>query len=255
MDWSRTKTIFIVAFLLVNIFLTYQLKEKNNEISLMVEATIQEILTEMNVTIEADVVEEFPIGVYIVGKQKPFSEEELVGELQNQEISIINETFLNSKLTEPYPVQVEEIALDVDNFLRTHVHRGDEYRFGSYDEERNEIIVHQMYEDKKTFSYEEIQLVLTLNNENDITSYQQYYLELEEQGREQEIVAALKAIEILLNERIIVANQTISTIEFGYYSLFKPLGDVQVFAPMWKITVEDESYLVNAIDGSIQQFN
>ena len=49
MDWSRTKTIFIVTFLMLNIFLTWQLIETNNanKLTMIAEATTQETLNQI----------------------------------------------------------------------------------------------------------------------------------------------------------------------------------------------------------------
>ena len=81
------------------------------------------------------------------------------------------------------------------------------------------------------------------------------YFEFEDlQGREREMMSSLKAIEVLLNEKIIEINDTVTNVEFGYYSFFSPQGDVQVFAPMWRVSLEDDhTYLVNAIEGTVQQ--
>ena len=246
-----------MTFLLLNMFLVHQLDEKNNanQISMLTEATLQERLNEMNVTIDVEFTDEQYVGIHLVGKTISFSEE-IISELDKQDVRIINDTFLVSRMFEPVsllPTGTDEF--DASDYLKSYIYNGGEYRLGRHNEETNELVFYQIYDEKMVYSYDEVPLTLVLDEDNRVIGYQQSYFELEEQGREQEVLAPMKAIEILLNERVIVANQTVSDVEFCYYSLFKPLGDVQVFAPMWRITVEDEYYLVNAIDGSVQNIN
>ncbi len=58
-----------------------------------------------------------------------------------------------------------------------------------------------------------------------------------------------------MNDQLLQRNDTITGIEFGYYSLINIRGDVQVFAPMWRITLDEHEYLVHAIGGTVQQLS
>ncbi|WP_209125186.1 two-component system regulatory protein YycI [Alkalihalobacillus sp. BA299] len=253
MDWSRAKTIFIITFILLNSFLFYQLRELNhaNQINLIIEATLQERLKEMNVTIDDTVEEEIQSGFLIVGKNIEISEDAVKG-LKGQEITFVNKTKMISRLDEPYPLDQGSIRQQVDRFLSEFVLNGEFYEFSSQEEERNQLMFIQQYDGKVMYSFDEAPLILQLNDKEQIVAYQQVIYEVDESGREQEFLSGLKAIERLLNEHLISANQTITEVDFGYYSFFKQLGDVQVFAPMWRISVNGKDYLVNAIDGSVQ---
>ncbi|WP_100405859.1 two-component system regulatory protein YycI [Bacillus solitudinis] len=254
MNWSRTKTIFIITFLMLNVFLVLQLIDKNtaNQISLITEATIQERLRENNVTIESELTEEDLSGVLVVGKYMEFAED-YVDQLIDQEARIIEGTTILSILEEPYVLSEEQFTDDLTKFLERYIPEGADYRFGRYNQDNNQILLYQKYGDKTAYTLGDEPLVLQLDEKNQIRGYQQRYFEFEEQpGREREMYSSLKAVEILLNDQLLKMNVTISDIEFGYYSFFSPQGDVQVFAPMWRVTVEEDVFLVNAIDGSIQ---
>ncbi|MDT8862801.1 two-component system regulatory protein YycI [Alkalihalobacillus sp. MEB130] len=255
MDWSRTKTIFIITFLLLNIFLTWQLIETHNmnQISLITEATIQEVLRENNVTIEIELPEEESPGLLVVGKQVELSLDDIPA-LDDQEIDYLDSHTILSELEEPFALTREGFASELPAFLSTYVFEGDNYRFGGFDSERNRVYLYQAYGEKTAYTLDDEPLVLQLDEHLQIISYQQRYFQFEQQdGEEREMLSSLKAIEVLLNDQLVRMNQTISDVQFGYYSFFSPTGDVQVFAPMWRIKVDGEEYLVHAIGGSVQQ--
>ncbi|WP_017725829.1 two-component system regulatory protein YycI [Halalkalibacterium ligniniphilum] len=254
MNWNKAKTIFIITFLFLNVFLTWQLIEKDNanQVSMITEATIQERLDENQVTIAIDLPEVSLPGVHVIGKTIPWTEE-MVANLGNQEVEIKEDGTLVSVLDEPYPLSEENQTMEIQTFLNTYVKNGSEYRIGEWDSNLKQLHLYQNYEGKTTYTYEDDQLILQLDDEQQIVGYQQSLLEFSQHGREHEMLSSLKAIEVLMNDHIIGMNDTITTVEFGYYSFFSPQGDVQVFAPMWRIGVDDEIYLVNAIEWSIQQ--
>jgi regulatory protein YycI of two-component signal transduction system YycFG len=255
MDWSRTKTIFIITFLFINVFLTWQLVETHNvnQISMITEATIQERLRENNVTIEQELPEEDLSGLLVIGKLVDMSVDQ-VPAADQQDVQLIDEHTLISALEEPFELPREESAAALSSFLSTYVFAGDQYRFGGYDPEKNRVYLYQLHETKTAYTFDDQPLILQLDDKQRITSYQQRFFQFEEQeGEDREIISSLKAIEILLNDQLVRMNQTITNVQFGYYSFFSPTGDVQVFAPMWRVTVDGEIYLVHATGGTVQQ--
>lgn len=253
MDWSRTKSIFIMTFLLLNLFLAYQLKEKNsaNEISLITEAPTQEILSQMNVVIEDELIDEHEEGSHIVGKKLPL-EEFKSNNTNNQDITELSHTTILSVLKRPFPLNMDQLQDNLKQFMSMYVAKSNHYAFGRYDKEKRAIYMMQVHDGKLMYSSDDAPLVLHIDNEMRIVSYEQSLFEVDEAGDAQEFLPALKAIEVLLNEKVIAVNDTISSIDLSYYSFFRPRGNVQVFAPMWQIRINESDYLVNAIDGSIQ---
>ncbi len=257
MDWNRTKTIFIVTFLMLNVFLTWQLIETNsaNQISMITEATIQERLNQMNVTIDVELPEEELPGLHMIGKNASLTNA-TIPLFSNQDVEIVDDRMILSILDEPFELRSEQFSADLTMFLSTYIYEGDEYRYGGYDADTRQILLYQIYEGKTAYTFGDEPLILQLDESQRIVGYQQSYFEFEEQeGREREMLSSLKAIEVLLNDQIIGSNDSVTSIEFGYYSLFSPQGNVQVFAPMWRVIVDEEAYFVNAIEGSVQQFS
>ncbi len=224
-----------------------------NQISMITEATIQEVLRENNVQIEVDLPEEESPGLLVVGKYIEIQTTDVPLD-DNQKIELLDDYTILSQLIEPFALSRENFATELSTFLTSHVFKGETYRFGGFDSEKNRVTLYQMYGEKTAYTLEEEPLILQLDEDLQIVGYQQRHFQFEEQeGEEREILSSLKAIEVLLNDQLIRMNQTITNVQFGYYSFFSPTGDVQVFAPMWRVTVDGETYLVHAIGGSVQQ--
>lgn len=261
MDWSRAKTIFIFTFLLLNIFLGIQLNEIRvaNNLNLLAEATLQERLSEENITITVELQEDPLIGTYISGFADFPLKETIKTELKSHKVVESEDDFLVVSIEEPLSLDLANSTVEAAsaNFLEEHIINGSEYLFSHYDRELNQIYFYQTFDGKKVEYYESgrFPLMLQLDDQNNIVLYEQSYLMIQPilpQGKEQEILTSIRAIEKLFNKQLIPADSEIHKVELSYYSFFKPLGEIQVFAPMWNIGVNDNIYYVNAIDGAVQ---
>ncbi|ADU32530.1 two-component system regulatory protein YycI [Evansella cellulosilytica] len=252
MDWSNTKTIFIIIFLFLNVFLAYQLMEKqqHSHFSELLHESMQELLQE-NIEINVSNPEEPITGSPILGSLQSFNEETLHFDRQIQDIEIFGQ-MLSSQLVSPYPLNRDTIELGVETFLQEYVYRGEQYRFHRFDEEDNVIHLQQLYEGNPISNQEqESHIKLFMNDDFEIQSYQQEYWVISEGERQQEILLPLEAIERLYIEGKIPRDTVIDYVELGYYSLLPSIGQNQVYTPMWKVEVNDTFQLVDAIDGSI----
>lgn len=256
MNWSQAKTILIFTFVILNAFLIIQLRElmNANQINVIAEATIQDRLNDMNVEVKVPYNDEHLSGHHIVSRNKKVTQEEF-NQLFNQKVTIINDETILSTLNEPVQLKDGDLEQQLRQFLSVHVFQSKNYHFVRYDETKQQVLFMQKYDGKVMYSFDAAPLIVQLDKDYRIISYQQNILEVEEQGRIQDFLSSSKAIEILLNEQLIKGDQKIESIELGYYSFFRPLGNVQVFAPMWRIMIDDANFLVNAIDGSVQDFS
>ncbi|MDG5789432.1 two-component system regulatory protein YycI [Evansella sp. AB-P1] len=257
MDWSKTKSIFIVTFLLLNIFLGFQLVEKQTagNINLIYRETLHELLEENNIEITLSNIEETKMGSPIIGFSKTFQLETLESQFENQEFTITtNERTVYSELENPYKLSENNLEASVESFLEDHVFNGTSYRFSSFDEEQGTIGFFQTYMDQPIDNHERgsFHLVLHVNEELAIDGYHQSYIEINQEIREQELLSLLQAIEILFDNQYIPANTVIEDAGLGFYSLLPQSGEFQVYAPMWRIGIGDTYQYVNAIDGTIQ---
>ncbi|WP_169837707.1 two-component system regulatory protein YycI [Salipaludibacillus agaradhaerens] len=260
MDWSKTKTIFIVTFLLLNAFLGYQLygKMAHENLNVLISPALQERLEENDIEINISNAEDILTAAPITGRLATFDENYLRDNLLRQDISVVDETTVYAEMDRPYKMVDSNIPANVDAFLGQYVYLGEEYEFADYNEEENYIGLYQTYKDRKIDQYErgDYHIVLHLNDDFHVESYTQKYMEITEQeNRQQDLLSPLKAVERLLNQQYLETNTVIEQAQLGYYSLIQPDDSFQVFVPVWRIQANEDYFYVDALNGEIQSIN
>lgn len=255
MDWNRIKTIFIVSFLILDVYLMYQYFENRNanQYEIMTQTTFEDRLT-------ADEIEYVSVpkdqiyASYLSAKPKVFGKEEKL-ELDESEITTYSGTTLTVHLKEPIKVSKDSLPSDIGSFLKGKIIHGDQYAFWEKNEENNTVVYYQKYKDHFFYKNKNGQLVLQLNDNDEIISYEQTMLEdIEEISGEEEVLPPLKAIETLYDERVLRPHSKITKIELGYYSLIQPAS--QVLTPTWHFVINgEENVFVNAFEGHILQLD
>src|SRR5690625_2952033 len=95
MQWSQIKTLFILSFLILDIYLIVQFIDKQDQENMGIleqeESTIEQRLEDENITIP-DLPEEEENESFITVRPKIFTEEEMeiIGRLSNQKTAIVN---------------------------------------------------------------------------------------------------------------------------------------------------------------------
>ncbi|WP_026561606.1 two-component system regulatory protein YycI [Bacillus sp. J37] len=270
MDWSKTKTIFILAFLILDIYLAmefFELQDKS-DYAIIQEATIEERLAAEGIEYPDDLPDDINNSFYITAKSKDFTIEE-VAKLKGQTIELPNTNFeedqsfrtLNMLLDKPFPLPDVNTESKITQFLNDNIISGELYHYWYTDEEMNSIICIQSYNSRTIFQSKDDHIgmvVLHLNEDNEIISYEQSMLEQIKEVEEKEAaITALKAIEALYNKNYLSSNSEVVKIEYGYYT-HSPLSNQQILAPTWHLTVEkedeeSEDFYVNALEGDVLQ--
>ncbi|PYZ96226.1 hypothetical protein CR205_17865 [Alteribacter lacisalsi] len=258
MDWSRAKTILIMTFIFLNAFLIFQLVEKRNAENMSVMAqedhSFQELLRRQNIEISIDDPEADEEGQYISGEGHEFGDEEqsmIEEQFEDQEISFRRNQMIRAVLDEPQELFGLDMASSVESFLADHLYNGDEYRFASYDEEERMIRAFQVYEDEPLrYRGEESHVILYLTEDGEVEGYDQRYMDFSPQLAP-ELMTPLEAIEVLILEYGI-ADVVIDEVELGHYNMTPANMDAhEYYAPMWRVTVDDEYYFVNAHNSEV----
>ena len=96
-------------------------------------------------------------------------------------------------------------------------------------------------------------IIAHLNDKGEIISYEQTMLgSVKTLDDEQDVLTPLKALENLFLKGELKKKDSVTNVEFGYYTFDLPLLNSQVLAPTWHIVVNgDTSYFVNAFEGQI----
>jgi regulatory protein YycI of two-component signal transduction system YycFG len=273
LDWKKTKSIFILTFLVLDLFLGYQLYQKNdlNNIAILSEQPLEERLSNSKITYE-DKIPKYKVDQTLISAQRyGFTAEE---QAKSKELKLDQEKSTDITLTYTLdkPLDLPEkdnkdLIDKLTDFLEEKVSRGKDYTFYSWDKESNTIWFTQTYLEKPiyynpenfinveestgNFKVPNGMVKFSLDKKGNLTGFTQTYLLIMRQGAYQEIITPKKALGRLLDTGNISPGEEIKKIELGFYSLVG-VGDLQVYAPTWLIETEEDKYLVNATDSSIQ---
>ena len=149
MQWGQIKTIFILTFLVLNIFLFTQFleKQKQDDIGILEQqdSPIEDKLANENITIPEELPEVQEKEPFISVAQKVFTEEDL-NSIENgaqQETEIVNQTFVISKLNDP--IKVPENATDqtIEELVENIIMSPEQYNFWDWNEDLNVLVFFQ----------------------------------------------------------------------------------------------------------------
>lgn len=255
MDWRKTKTIFIITFLILNIFLASQIFEKRNENqwSIITEATIEEQFEADEITYET-LPKEPVTESYISGKSYKFSVEDKEAlEKKGQTVEVVNETVLVGAFNEPIPAPETDLETRLPQLLKDQLLFNEKYDYKTYRKGEKELIFFQSFKKGLIYSNNESgMLSLYLDDENNIVSYKQTLIsDLEEMDEAQELITAFNALENLYNMNELKPGSHVTDVKLGYYTLVQ-ITSSHVLTPTWHIVVNGEQdFFVNALEGQI----
>ena len=139
LDWSKTKTIFIVVFSILNIFLySLYLNQYHDGENVQVagRTSIEDLMKQDNITYNLPQVAKNDFS-HIYADVKSFSMDELEP-LEDQSIAIVDNTTIESEMTLPVSIRNEKEVIHFTDFLTKYVWHGVEYELWEFDEERRE---------------------------------------------------------------------------------------------------------------------
>ncbi|WP_429693929.1 two-component system regulatory protein YycI [Bacillus pseudomycoides] len=257
MDWNRIKTIFIVTFFILDLFLVFQFiqKQDSNQLELMAETKVDQQLKDDKITI-GDFPKEPKKDSFITAKSKEFKEED-IRSLKNQTVTLRDLNTIGSKLKEPL-LNAKTLSKDkYSEFLKNYVLDGQKYEFGKA--EGTKIYFFQKYKDKPIFYNDHGMIVVDVNEKGEFISYTQTMLtdlkemSENEKAKEQEIITAQTALENLYFKTGIKQNTHFKEAQIGYATLVaSSASNIQVLAPTWNLKTDRKvDYFVNAIEGQV----
>jgi len=122
LDWNKTKTIFIVVFAVLNLFLYSLYLNRHTEaqnVQVMWETTIEESLQLDNIKYK-----QLPThneeSFYISAEMANFTESQLA-KFSNQEFNLVDKTHLFSQLKDPLDIPSKKVDSDFKEFLSDYV--------------------------------------------------------------------------------------------------------------------------------------
>ncbi|WP_277584065.1 two-component system regulatory protein YycI [Psychrobacillus antarcticus] len=256
MDWNKTKTIFIIVFSILNVFLLSLYSNRYSESQLIDKPNntpIAEKLILDNIKVlEKD--NEIKEAAYVSGNVHNFSQEE-IEELNNQTVEISISDKLVSTFEKPIKITDENT---LEKIVHEQVIRGSSYGLWKIDEENKTAILFQQVNKRLVYYNTNAKLIVHWNEENELIGYEQTILDdLENYDVSQKLLPHMQVINILYDNSLLKPDSAIKEIELGYSTLAQVTG-TQVFAPTWHIFVElidgtTEEHFVNAVEGRVTE--
>lgn len=262
MQWNQIKTLFIICFLVLDVYLLIKFIDKQEETDIGVleqdDTSIEQQLKSENISLPDLPDEGEDEEQYVSLSPREFSEDDRddLGDLKNQESTVIDDRLIVSEFKDPVSLPLDEDDSDVFSELSDMLLYSDEYEYWGWDESLNMLILFQEQNDRPIYYNENGIIFVFLNDDNEAVYYTQTLLE-DEQTTEDEyaLIKPMEAIETLYNSNELSDGDDITNVSMGFHTRI-PLesgeSGVQVFSPTWRLSVNDDSnYFVNAIEGLV----
>lgn len=260
LDWNKTKTMFIVVFAILNVFLYSLYLNQYNEaqnVRVLGETSIEDSLKHDNISYGP--LPEYPEEMsYVSADTAPFSKSEL-SKYKNQEFVISEETILYATLEEPYMIKNARGDYQFPDFLTNYVPYGEEYLLWEVVEENQFALFFQKVEEYPIYFNYNAMLIVYWDDKGNITHYeQQRFGEFDSFNKKKDILSPRDVINTLYSRDYLKKDSSVTSISLGYSTLIT-LTQTQVFAPTWRVRVElkdgeIEDHFVNAIEGKMVEF-
>lgn len=253
MDWSRAKTILIAAFLLLDLFLGYQVYATRTQQWTEMEmirkgaGNIEILLDERNIKLDVEIPEDTPQMQYVhveylslaVLKSQP---------LPSDQQMMFSDSLILARFAQPIPLKESQNAAELLRELRNRVMYADQYQPDAYYTKRGIFRYWQQYEGLPIFV---APLELHVQQES-IIGYRQSYLRIRNHGDGRQVISAYTALRSLLEKQLVQNGETIEDVTLGYFG-HEYDADVQVLAPIWRIIHDGKTDYVNAFTGAAER--
>ncbi|WP_060678567.1 two-component system regulatory protein YycI [Virgibacillus halodenitrificans] len=225
MQWNQIKTLFILCFLILDVYLLMQFMEKQERADVGVltsqeETSFESKLEQEDITISDNEVE-IEKDSYISVLRREYSDKELsqLADLDKQDVEVIDKNLIVSKFEEPIAIPDKAQSADISKLVKSHIIHPEDFTFWGWNKDRNALLFFQEKENRPIYFNENGMLLVYLNKDNEMEYYTQTMLgEAEEQGDLRTLTKPMKAIEILYNAneymlRIILPIRRLVTIQ------------------------------------------
>lgn len=250
MDFKKIENIFLITFLLLNIYLLVSYFNRN-DIQQATSAPDQvNLIREMEqIGIELPSLQEEEREVSYVQADSNNLLEENVDQLENQAGSVAADGSLyTSILSDPIEIDgnpddgfTEEDFAKLNEFIQNgSVLFGEEYTYLRYDRSQSRFIYAQVVEGIPVADGTS-EISLFYGSDGNIISYQQTYAgPMIPQGTTQPTITDRQAVEVLFQNSEISSNSVVGQPILSYYRTLH-LEDLSMYGPVWYVPVRDTS--------------
>ncbi|RDW15216.1 hypothetical protein CWR48_19510 [Oceanobacillus arenosus] len=260
MQWGHIKTLFILSFLILDIYLLVQFVQKQEEADNGIlanrELSFEDQLKAENITIPKLETREIEKEPYISVSQRILTKEDLQPLMANKGLhtEVIDNYFIVSQLEDPLPIEQDTSGEKISEIVKSYLLFPEQYTYWGWNKDLNVLIFFQKINDRPVYFNQNGLVLAFLNESNEITHLTQTLLgEVAPQGELQTLIQPIRSIEALYNRGYLNADEKVTgDVVLGYYARLTEGNPV--FAPTWKVSVNGENnggrnYFVNAIEG------
>ncbi|BAH46887.1 MULTISPECIES: two-component system regulatory protein YycI [Brevibacillus] len=251
MDWSRTKTILIWAFLLLDLFLLYQVYVtrislwNDKEVAQSEKWNTELYLNQQNITLDTEVPQDTPamsnLDAEYVGIN-PISLHE-ISELQ----ATVEKMALAAKLNPPMQIRGQLNPQELLRQIGPRLIYSDQYVADPYQSNQARLLYWQVYDKMPVFV---APLEMYLDN-GAVLGYRQTFFHLRKQQGERQVISGYAALRSLVDKQIITPGERIENVSLGYYGSYD--ADIQTLVPVWRVVHDGKWHFVNAITGALER--
>lgn len=264
MDFRKVETIFIIAFVFLNIYLFNSYINRSNLHQATSFTDQVNVVDQINQTdIELPAFDEINHDVYTVQANNNDRLAEMATSLEGQAGSISSDgSYYTSFLTNPIELEgnrsdgfTEEDINKIKAFINSdRVILGEEYSYGEYDMKGSQFLFYHNINGIPIMDGTS-QISLFTDSNSDIFSYHQLYAGTTiQQGNEQETITDLDAVKILFQNNDIPPGSVVEKPILSYHRTLQ-LEDLSMYTPVWVVRIQttsgDETLRVHALDKSI----
>jgi len=240
MDWGRAKSVLILAFLLLNVLLGYQLwTEWRAQVATSVDWTslpidTRQVMQEKSIRIDARIPAETPSLRNLTYKLKETPPAGKEGSVP---------------LANPPEARIVFNPQELEDALGRVIPELGKYAYDDPGSREGVFVLNWLAEGLPVF---DLHLEL-FNSEQKIQAYRQESAQMigYDAVQPQQVLPASKAVALLI-ENYLPAGTVIKDIRLGYHGQIFPDADVQVSAPSWRVLLENgEVYYVHAINADV----
>ncbi|VWX34123.1 two-component system regulatory protein YycI [Exiguobacterium oxidotolerans] len=267
MDWSKAKTLLILTFLILNVYLVVQLMDRMIEPRIVATtASGKTILKDRKIDEKQLQTASRDIGYLTAEVDSSSLAPKESSPIKDAITSVKNQVEWSVRLSKPSPLDSKAMRDSATSFVQSSVNHGSDYTFWKFDNKQNELTFVQTYKGQPLYSTPEQSrddeamigpslLVLQLNDDKEIVSYKQRHLnEVVRQAQDVTLLSASEAVIQLSEQGLFPASKKMTGHKLGYFCLVtEGTKSVQILPPTWQIELDgEELYFVNAIDGGVQ---
>lgn len=246
MQWNKIKLMFILAFLVLDIYLIFQLIPQEETEQLVLETESQDKVLSSVTGYNELSDEETETNQQYEAKKHHFTNGDLedIPSRDEMDFDISSGDQLVATFKEPkkLPVEIsvdddeEQMKEELSDFAEDYVFDGKDYTY--WGRQGNKLLFFQKTSEGQTYFSSDCLLLVTLNSEYEVTEYTQTHIEDFKKSENQENLkhySEKEAVKALQSKQLIEFNDKIE-VEKGFYPTIE-LSSKLNFAPAYKITV------------------